>query len=87
MFTQRRQRDQQRMTPQGPTDTYAQTEDVKGGQTDAGNNERSRHAAWGSETSGGGWGVKSGGEFQVENVTLRDRMWGVGDIKREVRRR
>ena len=49
--------------------------------------DRSRHAARGAETIGGGCWVEGGGEFEVYNVPHQERMWGVGYIKMKVRQR
>ena len=50
-----------------------------------GHGGRSRHAARDAETIGGGWWLEGGGEVQVKNVTLWERMWVVCDIKRVLR--
>ena len=35
--------------------------------------------ARGAETSGGGWQVAGGKKLQVDDVTHRERMWGLGE--------
>ena len=35
-------------------------------------------AAWGAETSGGGWQVVNVVKFQVENVPFQEMRWGAG---------
>ena len=50
--------------------------------TDAGNSKRRRHAAWGAETSSGGWRVTGVGNVQVDGVPRQERRWGVRVLER-----
>ena len=43
----------------------------RGGQTDAENGGRCRHAAWGAETSGEGWRAAGVGNGHVDNNPRR----------------
>ena len=43
-----------------------------------GNGGRCRHAAWGVETSSGGWRVAGVGDGQVDDAQLQEMRWGAG---------
>ena len=43
------------------------------------NNNRCRHAAWGTETSGRGWRESGVDNFQVDSVPRWERRWGAGE--------
>ena len=53
---------------------------------DAGHSGRIRYTERDAKMSGGGWWVEVRGEVQAEEVTLQERIWGAGDIKRDMRR-
>ena len=49
-----------------------------GGRTAVGHGSRSRHAAQGADTSGGGWRVAGVDEVHVDNIPHQERRWGAG---------
>ena len=67
-----------RRKSQGPKGIWAQAEGGKWGRTGAGNGGIVRLAAWGAETSGGGWRVSVLYKFQVDNIQRRESIWGAG---------
>ena len=71
--------DQRQTNPRGPTWTWAQAEGGKGGRTDKGHGRKSRHAAQGAETSGGGWQVAGGDKVQLDDDPHREMMWRAGE--------
>ena len=67
-----------RLKPRRLSGTWAQAEVSKAGGEWTRNNDRCRHAARGTETSGRGWRGVEVDDIQVYGVTHRERRWGEG---------
>ena len=68
--------------PRGKQEPGCRPRAARGGQTDAGNGDRRRHAALGAENSGGCCKVTAVGNVKVYGAPIWERRWVSGATKR-----